>query len=74
MASSSSSSAGKGAAEEPEPEPGESYLPTAAPAPYDPRVYQPLHPDDRDGGDGKLTKKGAKGKTKGGVKGKAEFQ
>ena len=63
----STSSANKGAAEEPEPEPGPpSNSPAAAAAvPYDPRVYQPPHPDDRDGADGKPTKKGAKGETKG---------
>ena len=62
------SSSNKGAAEEPEPEPGP-HSPSlssaaAAVAPYDPREYQPAHPDDR-GGDGKPTKKGAKGKGKG---------
>ena len=79
-----SSSSNKGAAEEPEPEPGppspSSSSATAAAAPYDPREYQPAHPDDR-GGDGKPTKKGggkakgkggAKSKAKGGAKGKAE--
>ena len=51
------SSSNKGAAEEPEPEPGPpspSPSPSAAAAapPYDPREYQPAHPDDR-GCDGK---------------------
>ena len=62
------SSSNKGAAEEPEPEPGPplSCASSAAAAPYDPREYQPAHPDDR-GGDGKPAKKGggAKGKGKG---------
>ena len=63
------SSSNKGAAEEPEPEPGPpSPSPSfaAAAASYDPREYQPAHPDDR-GGDGKPAKKGggAKGKAKG---------
>ena len=47
----------KGAAEEPEPEPdGASSSPPSA-ASYDPSVYQPPHPDDRNngGGDGKVT-------------------
>ena len=39
-----------GAATEPEPDA------TATPASYDPRVYQPPHPDDRDGGGGKTTR------------------
>ena len=75
---SSSSSKDKGAAEEPEPEPGPpsgSPSPAATTAvPYDPRVYQPPHPDDRDGTDGKPTKKkGAKGKgKKGDGKGKGD--
>jgi len=71
-----SSSSNKGAAEEPEPEPGppppssssSATAATAAAAPYDPREYQPAHPDDR-GGDGKPTYKkggGGKGKGKGG--------
>ena len=67
MASSSSSSKDKGAAEEPEPEPGppsSNSSSSTATGPYDPRVYQPPHPDDRDGADGKPTKKGAKGKAK----------
>ena len=60
----------KGAAEEPEPEPGPSGS-RSTPS-YDPRVYQPPHPDDR--GDGTPTKKGggAKGKGKGKAKGKAK--
>ncbi len=63
MASTSSTSAGKGAAEEPEPEPGDAS--PSSTTSYDPRVYQPPHPDDRDGGaDGKPTKKGAGGKAK----------
>ena len=67
MASTSSTSAGKGAAEEPEPEPGDA--PPAASSSsttttYDPRDYQPPHPDDRDGADGKPNKKGAGGKAK----------
>ena len=72
-----SNNSGKGAAEEPEPEPGPpspspSPSSSAAAAPYDPREYQPPHPDDRGGGGGKATKKGAKGKAKGeiGKKGK----
>ena len=55
----------KGAAAEPEPDAA------ATPASYDPRVYQPPHPDDRDGGGGKKpTKKGAgsKGKDEGKAK------
>ena len=76
MASASSNDSGKGAAEEPEPEPGPpSPSPSAAAAapPYDPREYQPAHPDDR-GGDGKPAKKGAgaKGKDKGKGKGDKE--
>ena len=67
------SSSNKGAAEEPEPEPGPpSSSPSAAaaaPAPYDPREYQPAHPDDR-GGDGKPAKKG--GGAKGADKGEGE--
>ena len=52
MASSSSSGNNLGAAEEPEPEPGPPSGPfaAAAAAPYDPREYQPPHPDDRGGG------------------------
>ena len=70
MASSSNSSTNKGAAEEPEPEPGPPSN-ASAPTSYDPRVYQPPHPDDRTGGDGKAAKKGkAKGKAKGKGKGK----
>ena len=72
------SSSNKGAAEEPEPEPGPpSPSPPAAAAapPYDPREYQPAHPDDR-GGDGKPStcKKGsgAKAKGKGGAEGTAK--
>ena len=67
-----------GAAEEPEPEPGppsetsSSSAAATTPPSYDPRVYQPPHPDDRDGTDGKPTKKkGAKGKGKKG-KGKGD--
>ena len=59
-------------AEEPEPEPGppsnSSSSTAAETASYDPRVYQPLHPDDRDG---KATKKKGgkgKGKAKGGAR------
>jgi len=67
------SSSNKGAAEEPEPEPGPpspSLFPAVtagAAAAYNPREYQPAHPDDRGGGDGKPAKKGggAKGKGKG---------
>ena len=64
----------KGAAAEPEPEPGPPAAAAAAaattPTSYDPRVYQPPHPDDRDGGgDGKLTKKGGDSKGKGKAKG-----
>ena len=70
------SSSNKGAAEEPEPEPGPpspSSSAAAAAPPYDPREYQPAHPDDR-GGDGKPTKKGAgaKGKGEGAAEGKAK--
>ena len=70
------SSSNKGAAEEPEPEPGPpspSPSAAAAPPPYDPREYQPAHPDDR-GGDGKPSKKGggAKPKPKVGAKGTAK--
>ena len=49
-ASSCSGAAEKGAAKEPEPEPGEPPSTTAAAAAvatYDPREYQPAHPDDR---------------------------
>ena len=58
----------KGAAEEPEPEPepGEPPSITAAAATYDPREYQPAHPDDRGGGGG--GKKATKGKGKGNTK------
>ena len=76
-------STSKGAAEEPEPEPGPPSSPsttaTGTAAAYDPRVYQPPHPDDRgDGGGGggggptKATKGGAKGtgKTSATAKGK----
>ena len=74
-----SSNAGKGAAEEPEPEPGPpspSFSSAAsATAPYDPREYQPAHPDDR-GGDGKPAKKAggakSKGKGEGGKEGKGK--
>ena len=73
------SSSNKGAAEEPEPEPGPpSPSPSSSPsssavAPYDPREYQPAHPDDR-GGDGKPAKKGggAKAKGKDGAEGKGK--
>ena len=59
---SSPSATGKGAAEqpEPEPEPGPPSGSTSTTSSYDPREYQPSHPDDR----GKPTKKG-KGKDKG---------
>ena len=77
-------STSNGAAEEPEPELGPQSSPSttttgaAAAATYDPRVYQPPHPDDRGdsggggGGPTKATKGGAKGKGKGnaGVKDK----
>ena len=56
----------KGAAEEPEPEPGPPSGST--PPSYDPRVYQPPHPDDR--ADGTPTKKGGGSKGKGKGKGK----
>ena len=75
-------SASKGAAEEPEPEPGPPSGPSSSSvaAPYDPRSYQPPHPDDRGGGGGgggKPTKKkggGAtsKGDGKGDGKGKGD--
>ena len=82
MASASSSNnSGKGAAEEPEPEP-EPGPPSASPspspsssaaAPYDPREYQPPHPDDRGGADsGKATKKKGKSKAKAKAKGGAD--
>ena len=51
----------QGAAEESEPGPAASAAATAS---YDPRDYQPPHPDDRAGADGKATKKGAGGKAK----------
>ena len=70
------SSSNKGAAEEPKPEPGpppssssSAATATVATAPYDPREYQPAHPDDR-GGDGKPAKKGGGGKAK--AKGEGE--
>ena len=82
-----SASASTGAAFEPEPEPGpssqssssssspSSSSSSAAVPSYDPREYQPLHPDDR-GGDGKPAKKGAgakgKDKGKGGKEGKGK--
>ena len=70
------SSSNKGAAEEPEPEPGppSPSSPAAAAASYDPREYQPPHPDNRGGGDGKPSKKGggAKAKAKGGAEGAAK--
>ena len=85
MASSSSSSwrmsnTGKGAAEEPEPEPDPPPPATAAAAAatYDPREYQPPHPDDRGGkptkkkGGGATAKGDGDGKGKGGAKGAAE--
>ena len=59
----------KGAAEEPEPEPGPPS--GSAPPSYDPRVYQPPHPDDR--GDGMPTKKGGGSKGKGKGKGKSSW-
>ena len=66
------SSTEKGAAEEPEPEPGEppstTTTTTAAAATYDPREYQPAHPDDRGGGGKKATKGKGKGKGKGKAK------
>ena len=76
MASSSSSSSGKGAAEEPEPEPEPEPGPpsnassSTAAASYDPREYQPAHPDDRDGNPTKPGKD--KGKGKGGADGKGK--
>ena len=79
MASTSGAGAGKGAAEEPEPEPGDAppSSSSATTTTYDPRDYQPPHPDDRGGADGKATKKGAGGKAKtkgkeGGAKGKED--
>ena len=65
-ASSTSGAADKGAAEEPEPEPGEPLSTTAAAATYDPREYQPAHPDDRGGGGKNTTKGKSKGKAKAG--------
>ena len=79
-ASNTSGAAEKGAAEEPEPEPGEppsitaTATAAAASATYDPREYQPAHPDDRGGGVGKKATKGkskAKAKAKDG-KGEGE--
>ena len=72
MASTRESSNNKGAAEEPEPPPS----PSPSSASYDPREFQPPHPDDRDndGLPSKVTKGnattegGAKGKDKDGVK------
>jgi len=62
---SSGTTAGKGAAEEPEPEPGPPANSSSAPASYNPRDYQPAHPDDREGGgDGKPATKGGKSKGK----------
>ena len=67
MASTRESSNNKGAAEEPSPSPSSSSA--AAPS-YDPREYQPPHPDDRDndGLPSKVTKGNAT--TEGGDKGK----
>ena len=67
MASTRESSNNKGAAEEPEPPPSPSLSSAAS---YDPREYQPPHPDDRDN-DG-LPSKVTKGKdtTEGGTKDK----
>ena len=61
------SSSNKGAAEEPEPEPGPPAAASFSPAAtsYDPREYQPAHPDDRGGGGGKPAKKGGGAKAKG---------
>ena len=75
-----SSNAGKGAAEEPEPEPGPppsssstSTTVGAAAASYDPRAFQPPHPDDRsDGSGGGGPTKATKGKGKGKAKAKAK--
>ena len=66
MRRTSDAGAGKGAAEEPEPEPGDAppSSSSATTTTYDPRDYQPPHPDDRGGADGKATKKGAGGKAK----------
>ena len=66
MRRTSGGGAGKGAAEEPEPEPGDAppSSSSATTTTYDPRDYQPPHPDDRGGADGKATKKGAGGKAK----------
>ena len=75
MASTSNGGPGKGAAEEPEPEPepepGDAppSSSTSTTTTYDPRDYQPPHPDDRGGADGKATKKGAGGKAKAKIKG-----
>ena len=66
QASRNRNTAAAAAAEEPKPEPGPpstSPSSSSSAAPYDPRKFQPPHPDDRGGGDGKATKKGkAKGK------------
>ena len=80
MRRTSGAGAGKGAAEEPEPEPGDAPPSSSSgtTTTYDPREYQPPHPDDRlRGADGKATKKGAGGKAKtrgkeGGAKGKED--
>ena len=70
----SASRGGAGAAEEPESEPGDptSTAPATAVVSYDPREYQPAHPDDRGGRGGKLTKKGAGGKKGAKAKSKEE--
>ena len=61
------SNTGKGAAEEPEPEPGPlpPAIAAAAAATYDPREYQPPHPDDRGGKPTKKKGGGATAKGKG---------
>ena len=70
----SSSTTDKGAAEEPEPEPEPGPLSSSAAtaASYDPREYQPAHPDDRDGNPIKPGKAKGKGKAKGGADGKGK--
>ena len=68
------------AEEEPEPEPSpplsaaSTSASSAAAASYDPREYQPPHPDDRGGGDGKHNKKDGGSKVKGKAKGKSSAE
>ena len=62
--SSATKGEGSGAAEEPEPEPPDDARPSSTTASYDPTVFQPPHPDDRDGGNGKESGGPSKGKSK----------